>query len=155
MIKWFGLYVKPVIPQPPRDPGPSGLYISLPTGSVRTWDEMKELFTSRFFNTTREVQLSKLSTLTQHRDELELKVNLCRNGIKNEIAILMNEQIITFQAFTTKACLKECNLAQQKIWKKEISVDFKKKKLEDTFSHITEVKASSPQTPKGAPSRKI
>ena len=137
-------------------------YTTLPAGSVKTWEQMQELFLSRFVDTTREVQLSELCTMTQHRDEpveeyitrwqkaanrcqaplsQELKVNLCRNGIKNEISLLMNEQITTFQALATEACRKEYLLTQQKGWKKEPApVLSKKKKPGETSANTTEAK---------------
>lgn len=44
-------------------------YLTIPAGSVKTWEEMQKLFIARLFVTQREVTLSDLSNMRQKPNE--------------------------------------------------------------------------------------
>ena len=44
-------------------------YLALPTGSVKTWEEMQKLFIARFFITQKDVTIADLTNLKQKSNE--------------------------------------------------------------------------------------
>ena len=81
-------------------------YLTLPSGSVKTWDQMLQLFVGRFFVTERDVTIADLFSVTQKPNksvqdyikrwrqeatrcrqqlpEIE-QISLCRRGMRPEI----------------------------------------------------------------------
>ena len=137
-------------------------YLTLPNGSVKTWDRMQQLFVGRFFVTERDVTIADLFSVTQKPNESvqdyikrwrreatrcrqqlpEMEqISLCRRGMRPKIALPLCEEITTFKRLATDAHTKERLLAETK--RKEATSKPQRKDKSAPSANTTEVK---PQT---------